>query len=225
MILTQIRLSSEHGTEYQKSFNGESWCISELYWSFVKDNKYETGKIRQCRIELSEDWKDDLTVIDTTVSRDFKLNFNFKKYFQLDKLAKKKMQLDVLHQGMLEIANKEGWETDTLSKAYDYCTENNLEYKFFVKNKFISSPDKKYKIGFFCNWDIDKFEVFWVLFDKTKKEIKRNLLIEKEPHWGEFIYYVNWKWLDNQTVLLEDKYKYGKNINWEFSILENFKPK
>ncbi len=218
-MLIRIDLRLEHGTEYQKKFNGESWCVAELYRYFIWNHQYETGKIRQCCIELSEDWKDDLKVIDTTVIKDFKLNFNFKKYFQLDKLTKKKMQLDVLHQGMLEIANKESWETDTLTKAYNYCMENNLENKFFVKNKFMSSPDRKYKIGFFCNWDIDKFEVFWVLFDKTKKEIKRKLLIEKEPHWGEFIYYVKWKWLDNQTVLLEDKYKYGKKINWEFSII------
>ncbi|WP_165791727.1 hypothetical protein, partial [Chryseobacterium culicis] len=80
------------------------------------------------------------------------------------------------------------------------------------------SPDKKHKINFWCNWDIDVFEVYSVLYDKNNNEIERKKIIERSPYDGEFIYYAKWKWLDHTKVLLEDKYKYGNNEKWEIEI-------
>lgn len=144
--------------------------------------------------------------------------FDFELYFKIDNQKKKRMQLDAVHFGMMKIAEKEGWSCDPLLDAYNGCLEKNLEYKFLVGNKLKASPDRKQKIGFWCDWDIDKFEVYWILFDSKEKEVARELLIEKEPFKGEFVYYLFWKWKDNQTVFLEDKYKYGNKETWEFNV-------
>lgn len=127
------------------------------------------------------------------------------------------MQLEAVHKGMMQIAEKEGWDKGPLQDAYNKCLEQELVYQFYA-GKPKSSPNRKYKIGFWCNWDIDVFEVYWVLYDKKGTELNRKKCIEKLPYEGEFMYYAKWKWLDNTTVLLEDKYKYGNNEKWEFEL-------
>lgn len=217
MSFNQIRLSAAFEHKYQLRFNKESWCISELYWSQLKH--YDTKKTQKAVVTLNDSWEEDIYLYtDWSNLKGINMPFNFEQYFNLEKQERKRMQLEVLHSGMVKIAEKEGWEMNPLLDAYNGCLKKNLEYNFLVGDKLKSSPDRKFQIGFWCNWDIDKFEVYWVLFDKNKNEVIRQLLIEKETFMGEFIYYVSWKWKDKKTILLEDKYKYGSKEKWEFVI-------
>ena len=129
------------------------------------------------------------------------------------------MQLEAVHRGMMQIAERERWSIDPLLDAYNQCLERNLEYHFDV-GKPKSSPDRKHKIGFWCNWDLDVFELYWVLFDKQNKGLKRERFITKLPHEGEFVYYLKWKWISEGKVVLEDKYKYCKNKSWVINLVD-----
>ena len=216
MGLREVDLRIRYNHIHTKKFNSEGWAVAELYYSFIKD--LEVGKVQKCTINVSDDWGNELN--DYTNWPDYRginILFDFDTYFSLGKFDRKKMLLEAVHNGMMQIAEKEDWETDTLLDAYNKCLEKNLEYQFDV-GKLKSSPNRKYKIGFWCNWDIDIFELYWVLYDKKGNELKRKKLIDKPPYEGEFIYYAKWKWLDNNRVLLEDKYKYGKNEKWEIDL-------
>jgi len=95
-----------------------------------------------------------------------------------------------------------------------------LEYKWLINNKYISSPDRLHYAGFFCNWDIDKFQVFGIILDKNKNEIKNKEIINVKPYEGEFIYYVKTKWEDNNTFILYDKLDGKWSINVEDRIVK-----
>jgi hypothetical protein len=120
---------------------------------------------------------------------------------------------------MLEIARKLEWDSAPLHEAYDFCLANNLVNTFYAKkNKFKSSPNRQRKVGFFCLLHIDRFEVFTVIQDRKGIEISRVLLESFETHHVESFYYVDWKWLDNDTVELVDKYKYGTRRTWMIKV-------
>lgn len=215
MSLKEIALSAGTRDYHSKIVNVESHCVSELYWSFLPKN-FDTGSVKKCVIELLQERVDSLhdhTNLWTDVKKT-QMNFDFELYLKSNKHNKKKILIETLHTGMLKIAQSEKWELKILIEAYHKCLEVNLVYQFMVKGQVKVSPDKTLKMGLWCNWDIDVVEIFWVLFDKEGYEKKRELFISKEPQWGEFVYYLSWKWMDNESVLVENKYKYGDNDKW-----------
>ncbi len=215
-MLNQITLACYTQGHENQSINSEAWSIPELYCSFLKE--LDTGKVVKANVNIRQNWGDLLDYYENYVDViTIRNHFDFDTYSSLGNEDKKRMQLDAIHKGMMLIAKKEGWNTDPLLDAYNKCLERDLKYQFDV-GKLKSSPDRKHKIGFWCNWDIDVFEVYWVLYDKDGSELKRQKFIEKPPYNGEFIYYTKWKWLDNSRVLLEDKYKYGNGEKWEIDI-------
>ncbi len=216
MSISQVDLRAEYKHIHSLTFNKQSWSTSELYWSFIR--KWNTGKIKKCIIRVSDSWNDKLYYYtDWSDSKGINMPFSFDEYLSKENEEKKLMQLNVIHDGMLRIAEKAGLEIQPLEDAYKMCLAADLKYQFDV-GKLKSSPNRKHKIGFWCNWDIDIFEAYWVLYDKKGAEIRRQKFIEKPPHEGEFIYYAKWKWLDDTTVLLEDKYKYGKGESWTIDL-------
>lgn len=218
MILTQIDLRTTFNSTYTEKFSPESWAVSEMYWSFLKD--YDTPSIKKINIYLSDDWENSLTKpMQVKGFKEAFIDFDFIKYFSLDKFERKKMQLEAIHKGMMEVAELEKWEKLPLVEAYNACLGNNLEYHFFLGKPKLS-PDKKPKLNFWCNWDIDIFEAYWVLYDSKDNEVKRKKFIEKSLGNGEFIYYTKWKWQDNNKVHFVDNYKYGNQEQWQLLISE-----
>jgi len=217
MSLRQIDLRTEFKHKYSKEFNEESWCISELYWSSLRD--YSTGKIKKCTIHVSDKWGDnEMYYLSYPDYRGINLTIDFTKYFNAGKLEKKKIQLELIHEGMLIIAEKEGWNTPSLVNAYNHCLSEGLEYKFFVGNKLKNSPGRKRKAGVWCEWDIDFFKLFWVLFDKNGVELNRDIIVSLEPSQGETVYYLTWKWIDNKTIFIENKYRAINN--WLIHLID-----
>ncbi|WP_316838277.1 hypothetical protein [Pedobacter nutrimenti] len=216
MSLSQIDLRAKFRHEYSARFNKESWCISELYWSFLGD--YQVGKVKKCLIIVSDDWGEELnTYTNWNDCKGVNLDLNFEKYFSYNNYHRKEILLKMIHSGMMIIANKEGWEVNQLLDTVNLCVKAKLEYKFLVQNKLKSSPNRQYKFGLWCEWDIDEFKVFWILLDKSGKEIRRELFIQDSPSFGEFIYYVGFKWVDNNTVLINDDHRSEKRA-WEIKI-------
>ncbi|SRR5258705_2552065 len=167
--------------ERQKLFNLTTWCICQLYLSCL--GKYSSGVFKKAIVNVVQK-ETDHNVIENMV--DVILihkTFDFEQFFQLEnKYAKKKILLDILHEGLITMAKHEGWDIDPLLNAYNCCFKKNLEYKWLRGDKYILSPDKKYFAGIFCNWDIDKFEVIAIFLNKHKEEIERVKLYEREPN-------------------------------------------
>lgn len=219
MSLTQIDLRTEHDHDAEFKFNNESWCVSELYWSKVKYNDF--GKVKKITIVVSDNWGVDL--FKYTNWRDAKkinMPFVFDEYWKLDKYKRKEAHLNVIHAGMLKIAEKEGWDKGLFTDAYNECLKDNLDYEFLVGKPKLS-PNRKFKFGLWCKWDIEIFKLVWVLYDSKGVEIKRQKVLEGAPFEGEFVYYLKWKWLNITTVLIEDNYKHGANRTWEVHVEEN----
>jgi hypothetical protein len=216
MSFTQIDLRAEFNHKHQAEFNSESWAMAEMYFSFLKS--FEVGEVKKCIIHVSDNWsggESDYT--NWSDSKGINMPFDFIIYFKEESYSKKKMQLDVIHAGMMKIADIEGWKINPLLDAYNECISRGLEYSFQLDSQK-SSKNRKYKIGLKCSWDIDRFQVFWQLFDKDGQLLKTEKFIDKEPELGEFIYYVKWKWIDDGKVLVEDKYEYGKKEKWEINV-------
>ncbi len=218
-MLNQITLACYTQGHESQFINSETWAVSELYCSMLKE--FNTGKVVKVNINIRDEWGELLDYYQrytdvVTVNK----HFDFLAYARLKKQDRKRLQLEAIHAGMMQIAGKEGWDTDPLLDAYNQCLQRNLEYQFDV-GKPKSSPDRKHKIGFWCNWDLDVFELYWVLFDKQSKELKRERFITKPSYEGEFVYYVKWKWVSETAVIMEDKYKYGKNESWKIDLSDN----
>ena len=92
------------------------------------------------------------------------------------------MVLDVLQEGVLTVADIDGLNRKPLLVAYDCCMQRGLEYKYLLKDKYYLSPNRKQYAGVWCNWNIDKFETYVIIFDKNKREVERVKLMES-PYW------------------------------------------
>lgn len=212
MKLTQIELRTKFQHKAEQEFNKESWSIPEFYWSFLKN--YNTDKTKKCVIRLDSDWGETVNKItDQANVVQINMNFDFDSYFKSSDNIKKVLQLKVLHTGMMKIAEVKGWDIDSILDAYNKVVKNDLKYEFLVSEKIKASPNKKYYINFWCEWDISYCKLYWVLYDKQKKEIARKLIIEKDSFLGEFVYYIKYKWLDNENIVLENKHRCDEVFN------------
>jgi hypothetical protein len=187
-----------------KEFNLNTWCVSELYLFCLK--RYDTGRFKKAIVNVIRGIEDNELIEDMIDVVLIYQTFDFEHFFVLeDKYAKKKMLLEVLHSGMMNLANKKGWSISPLEEAYKLCIKYNLEYKWLRQDKYLLSPNRSYYGGIFCNWDIDKFEVSAIFFNKNKEEIERIKFYENEPHDIELMGKMGW---DNIT---NEFYLYSKN--------------
>jgi hypothetical protein len=153
--------------------------ITELYLSCLK--KYDSGEFCKIIIEIGEQVEENgidrmLNVVAV------KKQFDFEKYHRSNIYERKKMVLDVLQEGVLTLAEIDSLDRKPLLVAYDCCMQKGLEYKYLLKDKYYLSPNRKLYAGVWCNWNIDKFEAYVIIFDKNKKEIERIKLMES-PYW------------------------------------------
>lgn len=216
MSLELIDLRIEHNHPKTSDFTLESKCIAELYWSFLKD--YDTNKVKRCNIVTSDNWGDNIyKYTNWSDTKGINIPFDFDKYFSSDNQKRKRLQLEAVHCGMMKIAEIEKWDINPLLDAHNSCLKANLEYSFIL-NKYKSSPNRKFKINFKCYWDIDEVRVFYILCDKKENILNEEEVFAKPANKGELVYHLKWKWINNHTVLLEDKYLYGDKESWEFEV-------
>ena len=97
--------------------------------------------------------------------------FDFDTYWKCDKQTRKRMALDFLQEGLLEVAKIRGWDTKPFQVAYDKVLEKNI-VNWRPWSRPVMRADRKYKAQIWCNYDSDKAEIFIVLF-------RRNEVVEK----------------------------------------------
>lgn len=192
MILKEISIITTYNHPYQLMFNKETWCVSELFVKCL--GKFNSGHFNKIVIRLGDnesvlDNKVD-NLIDVVLLNKF---FDFNTYFVNNKIARKVILLDVLYNNLLYLANIYYWHIDQITNAYRLCKEKNIEYQWILRNKLIRSPDHKYYAAVFCNWDIDRFEAYIILYNSQKIEISRKKIMESEPHLVEPFGKIAWE--------------------------------
>jgi len=217
MNLSEISLRAKfvQGKNF-KVFNEECWSIAEMYWSFLRE--YNIADVRKCVISVGADPSEVDKITAYQGFREVYKQINFDQYFEMNACEKKSLQLDLIHSGMITIGELEKWDTEPLLKAYQYCLDSDLNYKFFINSKYKLSPNRQWKLGLWCEWEINCFKLFWVLFDKTGGEINRDLIIEDEPSGGEIVYYLDSKWDDNNYITIRNKSRQNLEM-WKIKIL------
>jgi hypothetical protein len=97
--------------------------------------------------------------------------FDFDVYWQADKETRKRIALDFLQSGLLEVAAIKGWGTDQFLDAYNKVSAKNF-VNYRPWSKTITSPNRKYKAQAWCNYDSDKAEIFIVIFHRMEIAFK-----------------------------------------------------
>jgi hypothetical protein len=187
--------------ERLKPFNLNTWCVCELYLRHI--GKYLSDGFVKIIVQANVDDTQNNVVEDMLNVVLIHKTFDFEEYFQLEeKYEKKKVLLDVLQDGLITLALKKGWNTDALLDAYNSCLKDDLECKWFAKNKYFQSPDRKHYAAVFCEYDIDKFEVSVVFYNKKKEKIHRVTLYSIEPNMAEPLGKMGWDKLNGEFYLL-----------------------
>jgi hypothetical protein len=98
--------------------------------------------------------------------------FDFDAYWNAGKAERKQIALDFLQDGLLEVAESEGWSKEPFQQAYKKVLDQKLvNYRPWGKLK--TSPTRKYKSQVWCNYDSDCAEIFLVLFQNGEIVCKK----------------------------------------------------
>ena len=153
--------------ERVSEFNQETFAIPELY--LISIPKFDSKKVIKCNIFL---WENGPFPPKEKIlgSADSYQLFDFKKYTSLSEKDKKIMQLNVVHQGMLDIASDYNWSREPLETAYKTCLTSDLTFKKQIKKRKLS-PNRKQYLSLWAYCDLYHFKISWTVSDK-KGEIR-----------------------------------------------------
>jgi hypothetical protein len=137
--------------------------------------------------------------------------FDFEAYFAAGKEIRKRIALEFLQDGILEIATIRGWDTNPFHQAYKTVLAKNF-VNYLPWSKSITSPDRRHKAQVWAEYDSDKADIFLVIFHR--KEIVSKTFVVSVQAGGVFIRGAIGKleWLSPEKVVLTPRE--GKN-SWE----------
>lgn len=215
MKFKEISLINKPFSLKGREFNGNSWCINELFCS--KLDIANMNGLLKCNIIATPSSDDGYK--NYAGFAFVNVDFNIDEYATIGSRIEKKIKiLELVKMGMLKIANYENIDLKLIQDAYEECVKDKYRYEFYIKkNKLKSSPNKQYKVGFFCEWDIDFCNIYSMLYSKSEF-IKKELFLSVEPALGEIAYCLEWKWLDNNLVEIWDTRDKEKSHIWSFQI-------
>jgi hypothetical protein len=110
--------------------------------------------------------------------------FNFEDYVAAEKETRKRIALEFLQDGLLEVAAIQGWDTKPFHEAYKAVLAKNLVC-YLPWSKSATSPDRKHKAQVWCNYDSEKAEIFIVIFHRD--EVITKTLVTTVQAGGVFI--------------------------------------
>ena len=179
-----------------------------MYWCQLKDLK--TKNIAKIVLILGDDKPQRKFGNIRSIYR----SFDFEKYFKAQNYERMRIILNLLHKELLALCDEQELNKEKIESAYKYCIDNHLEHKWLFKDRYFRSLDSKHYGAMECYWGTDKFTVTGIIFDKKKNEKFRQLLVEKKPYLGDFIYYSTCGW-DDDKFFLQSK----ENERWEISSM------
>ncbi len=184
-------------------FNISTYCVLAFYFGEL-DNYYSNNFVK-VRFELYKDIKNKNQVAQTPmkdISHDERMarikagdhryhnyidditktllihrRFDFENWFKQDKINKKRLIGEEVHNAMLYLADNYNWDKQALNNVYQSYIEANYETNWIPKKfKAKSSPNRKYKAAIYVEYDIDEFRVYNIFYKKTGEEIDKKLI-------------------------------------------------
>ena len=132
--------------------------------------------------------------------------FDFKKYLSLNEEDRKLMVLQVIHQGMLDIAADYNWDTKPLEEAYQSCLTSDLTFKRQIKKRKLS-PNRKQYLSLWAYCDQHHFKITWTVSDKKGEIVKQGTLLTEQPSYIDILRSLNFHWVDDEHFIVESKYR------------------
>ena len=158
-------------------------------------------KVTQINIKLSMN-KTKGTIEQFGSILDYYSILDFEQYKkQTENIDKKKFILNLIYQNLKDLFSEHEWDISKLTIAYEKCLEQSLQNNWYFKNKLFPSADRRYYFALQHCFDIDKYEIFEVIFNSAKSEIARRLAFVDTSN----SFCINWaSWESNDEFL----YKY-----------------
>ncbi|WP_244946248.1 hypothetical protein [Neisseria macacae] len=127
------------------------------------------------------------------------------------------MVLQVIHQGMLDIAADYNWDTKPLEEAYQSCLTSDLTFKRQIKKRKLS-PNRKQYLSLWAYCDQHHFKITWTVSDKKGEIVKQGTLLTEQPSYIDILRSLNFHWVDDEHFIVESKYRGLISDTWEVDI-------
>ncbi len=177
-------------------FNQETFAIPELY--LISIPKFDSKKVIKCNIFLWE-------------------NGPFPPKEKILGSADSYQQLNVVHQGMLDIASDYNWSREPLETAYQTCLTSDLTFKKQIKKRKLS-PNRKQYLSLWAYCDLYHFKISWTVSDKKGEIVKQGTLLTEQPSYIDIWCSLNFRWIDDEHFIVESNYKGLISDTWEVDI-------
>ena len=204
MALREIALGTAR-KPHHKDFNSSTQALSQLYTAYVP--AFDTAGIVKVFISVH----DTAGAIDleslafgpvrrllNEATVDVPLDLSW--YAALPELTKTQMQLEVVHAAGLAVSAAQHWDPQPFHAAYAQCERVHLANAWVLQvgQRFVSSPDHRWKACLFCLWSLRTFRVDLVVMAKATGGAQVTTLLENEVH--NPVDFQALTWVDNQTV-------------------------
>jgi hypothetical protein len=155
-------------------------CVVDLFLKYLPTKAFTRPYVK-VNIYLTFRPDENNKIESVTNMIDYYLFFNFEYYQKVaKKFDKKKYILEAVLNAMLKISEIKRWNKDFFFDAYNNCLKGNLINEWWFNKKFFIAPNGKYSIGIYNVYDIDKYEIWLVLFDDAQNELSRLLVFKDE---------------------------------------------
>lgn len=116
---------------------------------------------------------------------------------RFDKFVRKKYLLTLIKDSLMANSGLLGIIPSDVNDAYQECLKRKILYEVYYKNKLFRSSSRKYYFGLLMIHDVDKYEIWEVLFNVKKEEIARR----KGYHDRNDYYYLeSVAWQENKDI-------------------------
>ncbi len=127
------------------------------------------------------------------------------------------MQLQVIHQGMLDIAADYNWDKGPLEEAYQSCLTSDLTFLKQIKKRKLS-PNRKQYLSLWAYCDQHHFKITWTVSDRKENILKKGVLLIKEPYFVDIWSQLKFYWMDDERFIVELSYKGLITDAWAVNI-------
>lgn len=159
--IRDIVLSCVREIDPQFNFNLETNFLEVLYLNNLP--KVRTDGIAKVIVQACKDVPPKKIDDMINVLRLWKC-FDFEAYWKADKKTRKRIALEFLQDGLLDVAGIRGWDADPFHKAYKAVLAKELiNERPWRWSKPVASPNRKLKAQAWVNYDSDKADIFVVI--------------------------------------------------------------
>jgi hypothetical protein len=175
------RIVERYPDGFVRRFGRESTCVTDHYSSLL----YRLVRTEDSRRSLAFTFTDETSELPEFAPgcAHYFWPFDFAAYVQTDKLGKKALIAASMQAACLWVAGKENWWAAPLERAYQTLIERNYVFEGISKKSWLS-PNKKYRAKVYFNFDLDRIDLYAVLYrNRSKTELGRIFLGKEIPVW------------------------------------------